>query len=432
MLRILVAFVILSVTLIAQNLHPKYEEGMKEFKSRNYQRAEVLFSQALEDDFFDAEIYYMRGLAKLYQNKFHDAITDFSETVKLDPEHADAYNSRGLCYGYLDQKLVAMPDFNKALELDPEFGSAYINRASLHIANKNYDEAAEDLEMALKYEPNNPELYLQRGRLNHTMGNYDKAVKDFSTVMRKGIKHNKVYYNRANSYFKAGNYEKAVQDYSKAIELNPEDYESLNNRAMAYEQLGLHELAYKDRKILNDKTNLFFTPLDELEFTEFSSSNGEVSLKMPDNWFSFELPHDNGYKLIISKDSLNPYNQMIRVGVTATIERNMFERYNLKNDASVLEFWKSSQEMNSSDYYNYTVSSKTEKLFHGYPSIFNTVSIQVDANSPVFTMYEYVIAYKGNLIFMYFQSPETEFDYYKEIFLQAKESFRLKPDSAGK
>jgi tetratricopeptide (TPR) repeat protein len=430
MYRIIILIILFTGLIAAQNLHPKYEEGMKDFRNGNYQLAESKFSLALEDDFFDAEIYYMRGLSRLYQNKFHDAVIDFTEAINLKPDHADAYNSRGLCYGYLDQKLIAMPDFNKAIELDPEFGNAYINRASLQIANKNYDAAMSDLDKALEYSPNNPELYLQRGRLYHKLDKYSEAIQDFSTVLRKGLKHNKIYFNRANSYFKMGDYENAIKDYSHAIERNPDDLEALNNRAMAYEKLGMHELAYKDRKLLNDKTNLFYTPLDELKYKNFSSSNGEVNLEMPDNWHFYEITSETGYRIVVSKDSIDPHSQMLRVGVTINVERNMFERYNLKNDFTVLEFWKGSQEQNMNDYHSYTVSSKTEKHFHGYPSIFNTVNIQPEPNSPIYTMYEFVIAYKGNLVFMYFQSPQPEFAYYGEIFKIAKESFKLNPDAA--
>lgn len=429
MFRIFLFFVLFSGFLVAQNLHPKYEEGMAEFRNGNYQTAETMFSLALEDDFFDAELYYMRGLSRLYQNKFNDAAVDFTEAINLKPDYADAYNSRGLCYGYIDQTLIAMPDFNKAIELDPEFGNAYINRASLHIANKNYDAAMSDLDKALEYSPNNPELYLQRGRLYHKQGKYSEAIQDFSTVIRKGLKHNKIYFNRANSYFKMGDFENAVKDYSHAIEKNPDDLEALNNRAMAYEKLGMHELAYKDRKLLNDKTNLFFTPLEDIKYRKYSSSNGEVNLDMPDDWFFYEIPSETGYQVIISKDSINPHNQMMRVGVSVNVERNMFERYNLNNDYSVLEFWKGSQKQNMADYASYNVISKTEKLFHGYPSIFNTVDIQPAPDSPIYTMYEFVIAYQGNIVFMYFQSPQPEFTYYGEIFKIAKESFKLKPQT---
>lgn len=430
MKKLVLLFIVLIVAVNAQNYHPQYIEGMKAFKSGKYVEAEDLFSKALADDFFDAELYYMRGLARLYQNRFDEAVSDFSEAVNLDPKHADAYNSRGLCYGYMNQNVAALPDFNKAIELDPKLSQAYINRASLYITNKEYDKAKNDIAKALKIDNTNPELYMQRGRLYHLTGEYEKAIKDFSTVIRKGVKHNKIYYNRANSYFKLNEYEKAVKDYSEALKYDPNDNESLNNRAIAYSKLGLNDLAKRDREILNKRLNIYFQPFEDITFRKFESSNGEVALELPDNWHLYEKQAQTGFMVMISKDSLDPSKEMMSSGVTITVERDMFNRYNLMNDESVLEFWKGSQNMNSKEYATYNVKSKSEKLFHGYPSILNNTIIQTDPRYIEFQMYEYVIAYRGNLVFIYLQAPNKEFDYYNEIFLHAIKSFELSPDKA--
>lgn len=425
MKKIIVLLLLSVVFLVAQNYHPKYLEGLKAFNNGKYQEAEKLFSVAIEDDFFDAELYYMRGLSLIYQNRFADAITDLTEAIKLNPNHADAYNSRGLCYSYLNQLKIALPDFNKAIKLDSSLAQAYINRASLYLTEEQNQKAKDDLDMALKLDPNNPELYIQRGRLNHKMGNYESAIKDFSAVIRMGMNNNKIYYNRANSYYKSGKFEKAVRDYSKAIELDSNDNEALNNRAMAYEQLGLTDLAYKDREKLNNRLKIFFTPVDELSFKRFKSSNGEISLELPDSWYKYEQKLEHGYTVLISKDSLNPMTDMMRVGVTITVERDMYERYNLLNDPSVMEFWKGSQQLNSSDYHQYLIKSRTDRLYHGYPEALNVVKIQADPRFLEFQMYEHVIAYKGNIVYIYMQSPTEEFEYYKQIFDKTVESVKI-------
>lgn len=125
----------------------KFEEGMSEFLSGNYDRSITLFSAALDFDSSFKLALKSRGAAHLKSNKPRDAIADFDRLIEMDPNNARAYHMRGLAYektGDLDR---ALGDFNRSIDYNPEYGAAYYSRATLHTKMGDADQAAADMKM---------------------------------------------------------------------------------------------------------------------------------------------------------------------------------------------------------------------------------------------------------------------------------------------
>lgn len=402
------------------------EEGKIALQARNYSKALELFTKVIDHNPKSIQGLYHRGLVYLQSGRYNEAAEDFSQAIRANPKLADPYNSRGLAYGYLGKVDEAVADFNKAIERDSEFAEAYMNRGSAYVAMNNYKAAMKDIDRAIKLEPKNPESYYQRGRLHNRNKNYQKAVSDYNQSIKLGFNNAKVYQSRGNVYFKMKQYKKAAEDFSKAISLDPRDHESLNNRAMAYESLGNTKAADADRKRLYELTGRRFKPIDEIKFKTFRDKNSEVSLDLPEDWHQRHVKSTSASNMIVSLEKLTDDNSTFTVGVTTSMNKNMKEKYDVKNKDEALNFWKGSQAKNSESYYVYDILMAKTLQRGGYSGFMHQVRLQPTQDALPLMMYEVVFAKDDNLFYAYFQSPEMQFKYYDRIFKKAIETIIIK------
>ena len=125
----------------------KFEEGMSDFLSRNYDRSIQFFSDAIDFDPTFRLAFKSRGAAYLKLGKASEAIADFNRIIEMDPDNARAYHLRGLAYEKSGEHENALKDFNNSIEHNPAYGAAYYSRATLHTKMGDTDQAAADMQM---------------------------------------------------------------------------------------------------------------------------------------------------------------------------------------------------------------------------------------------------------------------------------------------
>lgn len=420
-------FFIFNVSLFAQE-DVWFANGEKALRKNNFSEAIDAFSKVIELNNRNLHALYNRGLCYLYIFELEKAIFDFTEVIILDPKNADAYNNRGLSFIYLGLPDSAIKDLNHAINLDKSFIEAYINRATALIELKNYDQALKDLSFVIKNDSKNPSPYNEQGRIYYKKKEYKKAISSFSKAIELGMKSPIVYYNRGNAYFRNNQFKKAIEDYSFVLKSDTTNLEALNNRALAYDSLGLKDLADNDRAILREKrqSDPDFPPIEKIIFERFSDPLDNISIELPENWYFFTESDSNSITVVVSKDKLQSINEPFLTGVRLTIDKNMKERFNVTGDDDLLDFWKGSTIKNSVDYHFYDIIS--QKLFNrfGYRGLMNTSSLQITENSYKISLYEYVLVHNDNIFYAYFQCPEIQFRYFKDIFDKAIESLQVK------
>ncbi|MCC7299261.1 MAG: tetratricopeptide repeat protein [Bacteroidia bacterium] len=103
-------------------------------------------SAKINDDPRNADLYYKRGNAFFYQDKFKDALIDLDYAVLLDSNNAVYHHLIGETVLKLDtaDSRKAMYHLEKALKLKPDFSDAIISLGKLHLARQEYKKA-EDL-----------------------------------------------------------------------------------------------------------------------------------------------------------------------------------------------------------------------------------------------------------------------------------------------
>ncbi|MFP4528670.1 MAG: tetratricopeptide repeat protein [Candidatus Kapaibacterium sp.] len=428
MKRLILVFGLLMIIAATQSFAQEkiwFANGEKALRNGKYDQAIENFNKLLKENPKHPAGLYFRGMAYLYKGEYQSAIENFDSAIKIKNDFADAYNGRGLSYSYLGRIDKALGDFNQAIGLDSAFTQAYLNRGSAYIALGEKKEALRDINKALALDPNSPATYYQRGRIYYRMDKLDSAISDFTKCLEMGLVNPKIYYNRGNAYYRQSNYEKAVADYSEALALDPTDSEALNNRAMAYDKMGKKDLALADRERLNELTGNNFPPIEALNFVTYSDPTGAINIELPDSWNKVVSVGEESIDMVIAVDEIEKLSDYFVAGVTLYYCDQMTELYNVTSPQEILDFWQSSVMQNSEDYYQYNIIQQKILRREGWKGLLNEVVIQTKPDSYPIAMYEYALAADGKLFFAYFQSPEVQFDYYREIFESAVESVRI-------
>jgi tetratricopeptide (TPR) repeat protein len=102
--------------------NPKDEVAFKNrgdeyFNQGNLSQAVADYTNAIDLEPENSELYYLRAEAKIGLNEFLSAAVDYTYIISLDSTDATAYYNRGICYASLNIKVSACDDFKKAGDL---------------------------------------------------------------------------------------------------------------------------------------------------------------------------------------------------------------------------------------------------------------------------------------------------------------------------
>jgi tetratricopeptide (TPR) repeat protein len=182
----------------------------------------------------DKKKNFDQAKASEYLNKANNSknsdekIKFYSEYLNLNPLDPNIYYKRGILYYYKNDFDNAISDYSKSIELYPDYSNAYYNRGDAYLGKKEYEKAILDYTKVIKFNPGNPEVYNNRGIAYFFKKEYEKAILDYSKGIELNQNDSLSYYNRGVVYSIKGNYDKAILDYTRSYMLNP-DYENAYN-----------------------------------------------------------------------------------------------------------------------------------------------------------------------------------------------------------
>jgi tetratricopeptide (TPR) repeat protein len=177
-----------------------YKEGIKYFKSSEYEKASENLAKALEMNSERAEYFVDYGMSLIMLGKYDLAIQNFDRAI-LDKDNAivkrnnkTALRGKGIAFFKSHNYTEAINQFDKALE---------INELS-------------DLNMDILY---------YKGNAEQNAGLYKEALETYNSILDKKNSDATVYSCRALVYSKLGEYDKSLADYDKAIDLDKDNYD---------------------------------------------------------------------------------------------------------------------------------------------------------------------------------------------------------------
>jgi|GEM_PF-662832 len=131
-----------------------------------------------------------RAVTHLVLGQYEQAIVAFTEAIQDDPENPDLYKGRAACCLAVGDDASAAKDLSKAQELSRLGGSG---------------PTAQD--------------YLNRGHSSEYEGDYDRAIAHYTEAIRLDPRNALAYKGRGDAYSKKGGDQKAAADYAEARRL---------------------------------------------------------------------------------------------------------------------------------------------------------------------------------------------------------------------
>lgn len=206
---------------------------------------------------------------KLFQEKeWEKAIDAFSQILEKEQDNAEIYNNLALCYSYVGEQEQAEKFFHKALGINPKLPEVYINLADLYFKQRNFadaidlllsgtyqipenlvlkhylarvymedarlDLAIDELDKILEEQPENYDAYYDLGRIYFELGNYDLAIENFENVLLHKTDTAWGYYYLAQAYEANNEVDKAISNYLKAIATDETFYPAYKKVAILF------------------------------------------------------------------------------------------------------------------------------------------------------------------------------------------------------
>jgi tetratricopeptide (TPR) repeat protein len=103
----------------SQKANQLLTDGAAAMDDRDFERAEKLFTAAIQADPDFAEAYNQRAIVRYLMERYEPSIADCREAVKRMPCHFGAWAGMGHGHAHLGQTSEAILCYQKALEINP-------------------------------------------------------------------------------------------------------------------------------------------------------------------------------------------------------------------------------------------------------------------------------------------------------------------------
>lgn len=244
--------------------------------TQNFQKANRILKQLLNQNGENPEIYYMLGQLQLATNKlskaikyfdaahsladfdekatllylitddlmdkgeYHQSINYLHQVLEIDKYDFEALIDLGTCYKELNLIDKAIEEFNNYLNRDTFNEMIWYQLGTLYEHINKDKEAIDSYEFAAAIEPEYSSAYFSIALIYSKNEEYEKATYYLEELIVNEKNNMHAYFYLAESYFQLGQTEKAMIYFEKTIELEP-------NFADAW--FGIGEIYYKENRI---------------------------------------------------------------------------------------------------------------------------------------------------------------------------------------
>ncbi|MCX6249594.1 MAG: tetratricopeptide repeat protein [Bacteroidetes bacterium] len=161
------------------------------------------------------------GINEIRKGQFIEALGDINMAIQKEPYNADLYYLRGIAKSNLEDFIGADEDYSRSLELSPLQPDVLINRAIVRSQKHNFSGALSDLEEALKLDTANAEIYFDLARIKFYLKKYYACISDCKRAIALKYPAEYVYIIKGSSELELVRYSEAIEDLNKAISINP-------------------------------------------------------------------------------------------------------------------------------------------------------------------------------------------------------------------
>lgn len=257
-----------------------FYKGEELISRGNYADAIPILNTLLNVDSTIHEAWFLRGVARYYQNDLVGAGNDFSKCLNINPLFSQAYQYYAMVlqqlgksvesieciqkaielrpasaqylftYGVIlfqqEQYHDALYAFNQVLKIDDRIPDAWVNRGTTRLMLSDSSGALTDYTAAINLNPFNANPYLRRGALYAQQSNYPLALQDLNQAIGIDSTLTQAYFTRALVFYYQKHYSQALSDLNKVLQLEHRNTLALFNRAIISYEVGNPESAIDD------------------------------------------------------------------------------------------------------------------------------------------------------------------------------------------
>ncbi|KAI3386425.1 hypothetical protein SNEBB_000932 [Seison nebaliae] len=177
-----------------KKLNMKYSVPKHSATKQEPIRNMIITDEKMEDDKEtlqkQADFEKMNGNIHFKNKDYNKAIVCYTNAIQLIDDNAIFYCNRGICLFRSNAFNAALRDFCKALELNKNYWKAYYHRANTFRQLNQLSNALVDCEMALKNEEKNKDFKKLKDELMQLIESNEKLSKRLSQTSHRILKKN--------------------------------------------------------------------------------------------------------------------------------------------------------------------------------------------------------------------------------------------------
>ena len=160
-----------------------HSSGLASLRDSDFQKAIVLFSEAIAANPRDYRYYSDRGVAHKMSGDLDQAISDYNKALEIKPNYTNALNNRGLVY--LDQGIfdLAVRDFTEALKQGGLEGKIYTNLGLAYLRSGEHSMAVKSFDKAMSFQPLDYRSVILMGESWSMLAQPEKALKMYQLAL---------------------------------------------------------------------------------------------------------------------------------------------------------------------------------------------------------------------------------------------------------
>jgi tetratricopeptide (TPR) repeat protein len=200
------------------------QDGLDKLNQGLHDEAKEIFLKLYSFFPNNCDLINLLAFTFLQTKQYHDAIKFYSESLEKNNTQIEIYFNRGIAFEKLGDYEKAIDDYDSILERDKSLPDVFINKASALEKLKDYEKALTSANEGLSLFPRNLMLLAVRGNINYSLLNFNDALSDFSNVLEIDPENIDIIFSKAKVFHGQRNYEEAEKNFNEAIKRSDDNH----------------------------------------------------------------------------------------------------------------------------------------------------------------------------------------------------------------
>ncbi|MCD6062130.1 MAG: Tetratricopeptide 1 repeat-containing protein [Flavipsychrobacter sp.] len=184
--------------------------------TKDYKSAFSEINTVLKQDVYNAEGYFLKGMAYKDMKDTANARSSFMTAVQVAPDYKDAILQVGLLYSARKDSL-ALRYFDNAYRIDTTDLFPIYARGVFYQDNKQYEQAKAEYKKVIFRDNQYADAYYNMGYVFMQQDSVDKAWRQYDLLTKIDPTDAEAYYNRGLCNELMGKKQEAISDYRQAL-----------------------------------------------------------------------------------------------------------------------------------------------------------------------------------------------------------------------